>query len=96
LDAGGIIIELLAEIGTRQNLDGWISTYDIRVTAMRDPDAMVNQSINALVRREYNYIVDLTTMRIVAVDIGSTGSAPTNSAQVGMMKMLQLLGPTGG
>ena len=91
LDKGGIIIEVLAEGGSRQNLDGWITTYNLPVTTVRDPDAMPTQSIDALGRREYNYIVNLSTMKIEVFDMGSTAGIGTTSAQVGMMKMLQLL-----
>ncbi len=91
LDKNGIIIEVLSELGSRANLDSWITTYKLTVTSVRDPDSMPMQSQNALIQREYNYIVDLKTMKIVDRVSGSTAGIGTSSAQTGMNKMLTLL-----
>ena len=91
LDKGGIIIEILAELGSRQNLDAWINTYMLTVTTVRDPDAMSSQSIDALILREYNYIVDLKTMKIVDRMNGSVAGVGAPATTAGMNKMLQLL-----
>jgi hypothetical protein len=100
LNAGGAIVEILAAVAgtavTKANLDAWITTYNIPVTTVRDPDAMPSQSITALVRREYTYIIDLSTMKIVNRYIGSTDGSGVSSAETGMQAMMQLLGPTGG
>ena len=77
---------------TRNDLDAWINTYKIPVTTVRDPGNLPNQSMTALVRREYCFIVDLKTMKIVQRFIGSTDGSGTSSAKTGMDAMLTLLG----
>src|SRR5262245_13534581 len=92
LDAGGIIIEVLTESATRANLDAWVATYKLPVTTVKDPDANGRQTIDALGRREYNFIVNLSDMTIVAFDQGDVFGNGTPSATVGMQKMITLLG----
>jgi len=64
-------------------------------TTVRDPDGMTSQTLNALVRREYTYVVDLSTMKIMTIYIGTTnGSKPggvSSSLQRGMDQVLSLL-----
>jgi len=91
LDKNGIIIEVLSELGTRANLDSWITTYKLTVTTVRDPDATPTQSQDALIQREYNYIVDLKTMKIVDRMNGSVAGVGAPATTAGMNKMLQLL-----
>ncbi len=91
LDKGGIIIEVMAHGETRMQMDTWITTYKLPVTTVRDPDSTPNQSLDALVQREYNYIVDLKTMKIVSVMSGSTAGVGDPATTAGMMQMLQLL-----
>jgi hypothetical protein len=100
VDAGGVIIEVLADKAGLQpvkaDLDAWITTYSLPVTTVRDPDGMQNQTLNALVRREYTYVVDLKTMMILDIYIGSTNGTGISSAMTGMQTVLSLLGPKGG
>jgi hypothetical protein len=100
VDAGGVMVEILAAKAglavTKADLMAWIDTYQLPVTTVRDPDAMPTQSITALVRREYTFIVDLKTMKIVNRYIGSTDGSGISSAMTGMQTMLSLLGPKGG
>jgi len=101
LDAGGIIIEILGGGNTggqptRQELDAWITTYNLPVTTVKDPDSMPQASLQALVQREHTYIVDLSTMKIVNFFAGTTTGIGTTGAKMGMQTMLQLLGPKGG
>jgi hypothetical protein len=91
LDKGGIIIEVMAHGETRANMDAWITTYKLPITTVRDPDNMQNQTLDALVLREYNYIVDLATMKIVDRMSGSTAGIGAPATTAGMNKMLQLL-----
>lgn len=74
------------------DLNAWITAYKIPVTTVRDPDNLPGQSIGALVRREYCFIVDLKTMKIVQRNIGSTDGSGISSAKTGMDAMLKLLG----
>jgi hypothetical protein len=91
LDKGGIIIEVMAHMETRAEMDAWITTYKLPVTTVRDPDATPTQTLDALVLREYNYIVDLKTMKIVDRMNGSVAGIGAPATTAGMNKMLQLL-----
>ena len=81
---------------TKANLDSWIGSNNVVVTSVRDPDNMAGQTLTALVRREYCYVVDLHTMKILKVFIGTTdGSMPngiSSSAVCGMCDILKRLG----
>ncbi len=101
LDAGGVIVEIMgAHSGlpaTRTDLDNWVNNYSLPVTTVRDPDNLPLQSLTALIRREYCFIVDLSNMKIVSVIVGTTiGGTDTTSAFTGMQQMLALLGPKAG
>ncbi len=104
VDAGGVIIEILAtntSTGTVQpaskaDLDAWVTAYKLPVTSVRDPDNLPKQTINALVQREYCYVVDLKTMKIVNLYMGSIIGVGTSAAQTAMNTVLSLLGPKGG
>lgn len=95
VDRGGVIVEVLAtKLGanaSKADLNAWIAARSIPVTCVRDPDALVQQTMKALIRREYTYIVDLATMQIVQRLIGSTDGSGISSAQKGMEAMLTLL-----
>jgi hypothetical protein len=95
VQAGGAIVEILAG-DTKANLDAWVNNFMLFTTTVRDPDAMPAQTLTALVRREYCYVVDLDTMKIVTVDIGTTdGSKPggiSSSLQEAMSEVLTRLG----
>jgi hypothetical protein len=95
VDKGGVMIEILAAVAgaapQKSDLDAWITTYNLPVTTVKDPDSMPLASLTALVRREYTYIVDLSTMKIVNRYIGSTDGSGISSAMTGMQTMLQIL-----
>jgi hypothetical protein len=100
LTAGGVITEILAGYAgtapSKSNLDAWVNTYGLPVTSVIDPSNMPLQSLNALVRREYTYVIDLSNMKIIDRYIGSTNGTGISSAMTGMQTLLSLLGPTGG
>ena len=93
---GGAIVEILAG-DSKASLDAWVGNFMLFTTTVRDPDGMGSQTLNALVRREYTYVVDLSTMKIMTVYIGTTdGSKPggvSSSLKQGMDEVLTLLGP---
>jgi hypothetical protein len=67
-----IFIELLAEGSpshtsptTQKNLDTWISTYKIPYTTLRDPDGVGQRIIAKFSPREYTFVVELATMKIL-------------------------------
>jgi hypothetical protein len=101
LDAGGIIVEILAGGNTGgqptlAELNAWITTYGLTVTTVKDPDSMPQASLTALQVREYTYVVDLSNMKILNFFPGTQSGIGTTGAMSGMQTMLQLLGPTGG
>lgn len=104
VDAGGVIVEILASDSstgtvnppTKADLDAWITTYMLPVTTVMDPANLPLQSLHTLGRREYCFIVDLKTMKILNLYMGSIFGVGTSSAATGMQTMLQLLGPKGG
>ncbi len=85
---------------SRTELDNWVNNYMLFTTTVRDPDNNLSQTLNALVRREYSYVVDLRTMKILNVYIGTTdGSMPggiSSSLKEAMDQVLALLGPKAG
>jgi hypothetical protein len=97
--AGGAIVEILSP-GSRTELDAWVGNFMLFTTTVRDPDSMPSQTVTALVRREYSYVVDLHTMKILNIYIGTTdGSKPggiSSSAKEAMDQVLSLLGPKAG
>jgi hypothetical protein len=99
VQAGGAIVEVMAG-DSKLELDNWVNNYMLKTTTVRDPDGMLQQTLNALVRREYSYVVDLKTMRILSVYIGTTdGSKPngvSSSLHQAMDQVLALVGPTSG
>jgi hypothetical protein len=73
---GIAVVEVLAG-DSRTQLDAWVNNFMLFTTTVRDPDAMSSQTLTALVRREYCYVVDLFNMKIDQVYVGTTdGSKP--------------------
>jgi hypothetical protein len=101
LNAGGVIVEILGGGATggqptKAELDSWINTYNLPVTTVKDPDSMPQQSLTDLKQREFTFIVDLSTMKIIQFFPGTTTGIGTTGAESGMQAMMQLLGPKGG
>jgi hypothetical protein len=82
VQAGVAIVQVLVNSGMQSDLDSWINTYKLHTTTAQDPTGM---TLTDLVRREYCYLVDLATMKIIRVWIGSTTSGlVTSSAKCAM------------
>ena len=103
IDAGGAIVEILATDQLnpmahveKADLRSWIEAPRLTVTTVRDPDANPAQSITALQAREFTYVVDLATMRILIFYIGSTAGPGDSAALRAMRDVLALLGPKKG
>jgi hypothetical protein len=93
------VLELLTYAGSRPsktNLDAWINNYSLPVSTLIDPASNSSQTLTALFRREYSYVVDLGTMKIVEVYVGSTNGTGTPSTTPAIDLLAQLLGPKGG
>jgi hypothetical protein len=73
--AGGLILEVLGIDGetTRQQLDDWVNGSNLTITTVRDPDGKYPQSQAALTTREWSYVIDLRTMKVVYKVFGSYG-----------------------
>jgi hypothetical protein len=67
-----IFVELLAEgsplhtsVSTKANLDTWISNFKIAFTTLRDPDGVGQRIIKDFSPREYTFVVELATMKVL-------------------------------
>lgn len=81
---------------TQSDLKNWVHTYNLPVTSVRDPDNKPRQTIQALVRREYAYEVDLRTMKIVQLRMGSVAGIGPSAVATAIQDMMVLLGKKGG
>lgn len=96
LDAGGAVVEILASTAnqpvTRGNLNAWVSTYGLRVTAVIDPPAeRVTRTLSTYGIRESLFVVDLRTMRIVSKYNGSVAGVGASSVSMATERILELL-----
>ena len=96
VNAGGMIAEVLIQSGFNgalqmSDVTTWVNTFELDFTVVMATDG---ETQNALIDREWTYIVDTSTMEIVwrrqgvQFDAGESGSA----AYAGMQQMLTLLG----
>jgi len=77
---------------TRANLDAWVNTYRLRVTAViAPPDERVTRTLTTYGIRETLFLVDLRTMRIVNRYNGSTAGVGPSSVPMATERILQLL-----
>lgn len=83
--AGGAVVEALIE----DQLDAWITTYDLKVTVVRPKST---QFLSEMGPREWAYIIDLQTMKIVWKSFGSFSSTTNSSAKQGLAELQKLLG----
>lgn len=72
-------VELLAEgrplhtdPTTRGNLDSWVTTYKIPYTTLRDPDGVGLRIVSDFSPREWTFLVELSTMKILYKGNGYT------------------------
>ena len=77
---------------SRAQLDAWVNTYRIPVTALIDPPAdNVTLTLMTYGIRESLFVVDLRTMRIVNKYNGSVAGIGPSSITQGVTRILQLL-----
>jgi hypothetical protein len=96
VDAGGIVVEVLATGATgnvRNDLDAWITTYDLTVTTMGDAPGAAGQTLQLLGVREATVIVELPTMRVVWYDDGDQSGLLRTAADMAIDEALRLLPP---
>jgi hypothetical protein len=96
VDRGGIVVEILQTAylleANQSQLDSWITSHDLNVTALidRDPDPEP-ETYGALGIREQTFIVDLATMQIVWQKNGSVAGIGDSSARTGIDQILTML-----
>ncbi|MBX3128604.1 MAG: hypothetical protein KF718_17915 [Polyangiaceae bacterium] len=72
------------------DLVAWIKSEDLHISVVKPKD---DQTLAALVSREWTYVVDLQTMKIVWKGFGSYDGSQPSSADAGLDELMTLLGP---
>lgn len=87
--ANTLVVEVLVSdalnpggAASRMNLDSWITTYRLPVTSVRDPSG--TPTLTTYGRREYTFIVDLSTMRILERIDGSVAGIGDSSIRTAL------------
>ncbi len=93
IQAGGLVTEVLyaGALGgppTQAEMTAWIQTYGLYVTVVKPKD---DQTLTDLVSREWTYVIDLKTMKIVWKEFGAYDGSKT-SAGDGLTELMTLLG----
>ena len=84
VQAGGLVTEILYT----GDLKAWIKSESLKVTVVKPKDG---KTLKELVSREWTYVVDLKTMKIVWKGFGSYDGSKPSSVDAGLAKMTQLL-----
>jgi hypothetical protein len=85
VEAGGVVVEILHS----GDVDAWVKAYDLHVTVVKPKDA---ETLNELVSREWTYVIDLSTMKIVWKGFGSYDGSKPSSVEEGLSQLMTLLG----
>jgi hypothetical protein len=96
VDAGGIVVEVLATGLTgdvRNDLDAWITTYDLTVTTVGEAPGAAGQTLQALGIREATVVVELPSMRVIWYDDGDQVGISRTAADMAIDEALRLLPP---
>ena len=95
LDAGGVIVEILAGSAgaqpSRTELDGWINTYRLPVTTLTDPMGAGTVTLRTYGIRESAFIVNLSTMRVEVKIPGSVLGVGDSAVRTAIPMMMTLL-----
>ena len=96
VDAGGAIVEILGTRGgspvKKSDLDTWITTYKLPVTAVIDtPAGSGTATLSYFGIRETCFIVDVKTLKIVKKVNGSVTGTGTSSVGQLIPEILTLL-----
>jgi hypothetical protein len=74
IEAGGLVVDVFIDGAQTTQMDAWIQTESLHVSVCTAKDG---QTLAELQSREWSYIVDLSTMKIVWTGFGSySGQAP--------------------
>ena len=93
IDAGGKVVEILSQGGTRMQLESWITTFNLNISSFIDAPSTPNGALNAAGVRETVFIVKMPEMKITYVNHGDvTGiAAPSvNAATTQILTMLKM------
>lgn len=73
------------------DLVAWIKAEDLHISVVKPKDG---ETLNQLVSREWTYVVDLKTMKIVWKGFGSYsgGANSTTTINAGLDELMKLLG----
>jgi hypothetical protein len=85
IEAGGLVVEILHS----GDVLAWIKAEDLHVTVVEPKDS---QTLAALVSREWTYVIDLKTMKIVWKGFGSYDGSKASSVDAGLSELMTLLG----
>ncbi len=85
VEAGGLVVEVLYT----GDMVAWIQGEDLHVSVVKPKDA---QTLQELVSREWSYIVDLKTMKIVWKGFGSYSGAAPQSMDTALTQLHTFLG----
>jgi hypothetical protein len=85
IEAGGLVVDVLYS----GDMLAWIKAEDLHVSVVKPKDA---QTLQELVSREWSYIVDLKTMKIVWKGFGSTSGAAPQSMDTALTQLHGFLG----
>jgi hypothetical protein len=86
IEAGGLVVDVLHD---GSDPLPWILAEDLHVTVVKVKDS---QTIQQLQSREWSYIVDLKTMKIVWTGFGSYSGQAPQSFQTAITKLHEFLG----
>lgn len=85
IEAGGVVVEVLHS----GDLVAWIQAEDLHVSVVKPKDG---ETLSQLVSREWTYVVDLKTMKIVWKGFGSYDGSKPSSVDEGLTQLVTLLG----
>lgn len=76
VEAGGLVVDVFHDGSGQTNMLAWITSENLHVSVVTAKDG---ETLSELQSREWSYIVDLNTMKIVWTGFGSySGQAPTS------------------
>jgi hypothetical protein len=95
--AGGIVIELLVDVTSDPIplVDAWVTSdgRDLNCSVVHDKDGVSNDALKDMANREWAFVIDTSTMKIVWRAFGSTGNQAEedSSAVQGLVEMCNRL-----
>lgn len=87
IEAGALVVEVLYD----GDLVAWSKGNDLQISVVKPKDV---ETLNQLVSREWTYIVDLKTMKIVWKGFGSYGGGANSTTTINeaFSQLMTLLG----